>query len=638
MTDTSSFRLYLDTEYDVEPWPFAAAWRATLADLPAHLPGGVEDFSLFLPEDHYNRAHGPLARERSAVRTEMAVYRDGDALVVLLRMWPGTPLPLRYAPPQEDGAGIMLMADRQSDRALYVGVDPRSRIAGLLWRGLQPDSSDTRELCEAAAPGTFDAASVVGPEGGWTAGFYVPLASVPERDPNGRTLAFTAGRIWGETAEASCWATSITWAPRPEEMGTLHLGPRPEAAAPRLHRADLTYDAEAEQGELNFTIANVPSGKTAPVTVTINSQATHHDATGVVRQSFTPEDGTNDLVVKVGEQRSLRIPFEKWSGHQLFPKYASPHPLPALDDLQGRFQHWHEGKEKIYVAPGTWANYSAEHYGLDHHCAFVMEPYALASLYLQRAPVYLERVQESCERILQAQQANGCLLCYHFSDNPQPFEGGAFAQGSASEALCLGYRICGDQRYLDAASLAAEAYALYRLENNTNYMAFVLSHLAELYELTGEQRHLDRALWYAQYGVLRGMNPSGAYPGHNYYTAYGNITLKGLAKLLRVLPPSQDGYPLLKERVLRFTNQILARQRVNGLFDGLNRMYFGYQHTVAGLFEVARALPEVADSLAPVLAAMVEARPNAGAYEPEGLDLALTARFLREKAAAVNEP
>ena len=98
----------------------------------------------------------------------------------------------------------------------------------------------------------------------------------------------------------------------------------------------------------------------------------------------------------------------------------------------------------------------------------------------------------------------------------------------------------GDERYLDAAKRAADAYGLYSLECNTNYMAFVLWHLSELFQLTGEAKHLERALWYTKHAILRGMTPSGAQPGHNYYSAYGNITLKGLAKLLRVLPAAHD--------------------------------------------------------------------------------------------------
>ena len=163
-------------------------------------------------------------------------------------------------------------------------------------------------------------------------------------------------------------------------------------------------------------------------------------------------------------------------------------------------------------------------------------------------------------------------------------------------------------------------------------MAFVLWHLSELFELTGEPEHLHRAVWYAQYGIIRGMNPSGIHPGHNYYSAYGNITLKGLAKLLRLLPPAHPFYPVLKERTLRFTNQMLARQRVNGLFDGLNRMYYGYQHSLPGLFEVMRALPETVPDLEPVLIAMLNAAPRF-LYQPEGLDIVFMARHMQEKAA-----
>jgi hypothetical protein len=404
---------------------------------------------------------------------------------------------------------------------------------------------------------------------------------------------------------------------------------------PYLRRADLQYDAEVESGELTLTMGGLAAGETARVKVTLNTHATSLDTrfdgvAGTVALPWALEDGSNYLMVKVGDARTVTFDCEKWSGHRLFPKYPFADPLPDMASLQAQFVTWHTHKEAIYVEPGIWSNLIMKAYGYDHNCAFIMEPYAYACLYLDRQPIYEQRVREACDRLVREQSPSGVFLCYHFSANPQPFEGGAFGHGSASEALCLGYRVLGDPRYLEASRRAADAYPLYALENNTNYMAFVLWHLAELSELTGETSYLDVAAWYAQYGIIRGMNPSGTHPGHNYYSAYGNITLKGLAKLIRLLPDSHPFHPVLKERILRFTNQMLARQRVNGLFDGHNRMYYGYQHTLPGLFEVARALPETASVLEPVLVAMLNAQP-AFDYKQEGLDLTLMARYIMEK-------
>jgi len=63
------------------------------------------------------------------------------------------------------------------------------------------------------------------------------------------------------------------------------------------------------------------------------------------------------------------------------------------------------------------------------------------------------------------------------------------------------------------------------------------------------------------------------------------------AKLLCVVPAGPPFRPRLTERVVRYANQVLSRQLPDGLFEGRNRMYFGYRDLVPGLFEAARALP-----------------------------------------------
>ncbi|HOS44659.1 MAG TPA: hypothetical protein PK794_13300, partial [Armatimonadota bacterium] len=478
MSDVTRFRLYQDTHYAVTPWPFAEDWRAVVASLPTDLPNGTADFAQFCPDDHYNRAHGPMAHAHSAVRSEMAVYRDGDALIVLMRLWDGAPLPERRATRNGDGANVLLMADANADEALYVGIDPDGNSLALRWNGLRPDSSDTTMGTPPAPAGCHQAAACRG-DGCWAAGFRVPLAAIPGVTGAPDTVAFTCGRLWGEDFEHSAWATSLVWAPQPAEMGTLHLGAWQRPERPYLRRADLAYDAEAETGELTFSVGGLADGETAAVQVTLNTHATPLDGAGdTVTLPWAPEDGDNALMVKVGEGRTVVFDCEKWSGHRLFPKYPSADPLPEIVALMAHFHAWHE---RQYVAPGTWANLVMKAYGYDHNCAFVMEPYAYACRYLDRRPIYAQRVREACDRLVREQSPDGVFLCYHFSADPRPFEGGAFGHGSASEALCLGYRVIGDDRYLEATRRAAAAYDRYALENNTNYMAFVLWHLAELH-------------------------------------------------------------------------------------------------------------------------------------------------------------
>ena len=100
----------------------------------------------------------------------------------------------------------------------------------------------------------------------------------------------------------------------------------------------------------------------------------------------------------------------------------------------------------------------------------------------------------------------------------------------------------------------------------------------------------------------------------------------GEALLLGVLPPEHPYRCELRERTLRFANQVVARQQESGLFAGRNRKYLGYHHLVPGLFHVARACPDQAAALAPALAAMARAACAKTDADPgTGLTLALAA-------------
>ncbi len=108
-----------------------------------------------------------------------------------------------------------------------------------------------------------------------------------------------------------------------------------------------------------------------------------------------------------------------------------------------------------------------------------------------------------------------------------------------------------------------------------------------------------------------------------------------MARLLQALPPEHEFYPVLRDKVIRYTNQILSRQQPSGLFAGRNRKYVGFHHPVPGLFFVAAALPELAADLEPALAAMVRAviderDPDRGrdTSSDAGLALALAARYI----------
>ena len=204
-----------------------------------------------------------------------------------------------------------------------------------------------------------------------------------------------------------------------------------------------------------------------------------------------------------------------------------------------------------------------------------MLPYYYACRYLDVDPVYTLRIRETCERMLHHQQPAGWFPCFCADDSgvvrmPELGEGGAFTNGSVGEGLALAATLLEEPRWLEAAIRAAD-YSWYRWETNQNYAAFALWHLATLQSCAPRDEWLARGCYYARHFVARDIGLHGAQTGHNFYSGYGNITLKGLARLLQMLPPDHDYRAQLKHQVIRFTNQLLSRQQPSGLFAGRNR-------------------------------------------------------------------
>jgi hypothetical protein len=398
-----------------------------------------------------------------------------------------------------------------------------------------------------------------------------------------------------------------------------------------VHRIDVAYDLQAEAGD--FTIAwNGPTteaglkpyktggyaGYIDKYTLALNGE----ERTGAIAERTVDRlplaDGWNRLEVMTDFRSPQVVMFQHLPGDRIVLPARVPafRGRPPVSEMRRTFRAWHDSMENQYLGGGTWGSKSSPVHCLCHCGVFNIEPYIIACQHLEDRPVYRQRIRECCERVLAAQQPAGWFPCHCANVNdrnlPKPFEGGAFTHGSVSEALLLAYDVIKDVRYLDAARRAVPAYDLYLWEDNQNYAAFALWHLAEQYEREPKPDTLKRAVYYASNYAARGMDLSGAQDGHNYYTGYSYITLKGLAKLLKVLPRKHPYYPQLRHVVVRSTNQALARQQASGQFAGRNRKYLGYHHSVPGLFYAAAALPDLATAMAPALRAMYEGQ-KAGA-------------------------
>jgi hypothetical protein len=673
---TEQWNLYLDCTAQATPWPWAGKTFADLtgADL-ASLPEVTRDFLRYSPTDgpiDRVQVPGNLPREEPVCRTSLAFVHDTDHLYVfIMAERPGKPVPELADCPNEDFS--VVIPSRCAGRGLYFGMNQAGESIGCsqIWDPDIPfDESDSpMGFSKIADEG------VAGPSGwrsGRLDGMYVGrlitlsngCAACFQIDRSlfsgvldGNSLRISAARVCYATGEWVSWGAPIIWSARHDLHGAVRFVESAQTPAlPVLSRLDLAYVPENKTAELQARWVGVDGkgferlqqgnykGYADKVTFALNGREVTVPLAASTRVPFVLPDGWNRLEVMTAAQPVQELSFQKMSGKVIQSALVSEGAMPSLTELRDAFVRWHEGHEKNYAGDGIWGEKTrtagARPHCLCHAGIFHLEPYLVASRVLGRQPDYDQRIRETCARMLAEQRPGGWFPCYCSANtrDPELGDGGAFTNGSVGEGLVLAAELLGEKAWLVAAERAAD-YAWYRWECNQNYAAFALWHLAALIERNQQARWLDRALYLARNFVVRDIGLSGAQGGHNYFSAYGNITLKGMARLLSVLPAGHDFHNELKDKTIRFANQILSRQQPSGLFAGRNRKYLGYHHPVPGLFFVAEAIPEQAKRLELALAAMTRAMIQGGREDASrkvdsdsGLVLALAMKSLHRQA------
>ena len=668
--DRERWILYLDTTCQAGRWPWGRkSWAALTAADIARLPGTVDDFGDCSPADgNVDMCHVPpdLPRRTPVCATRLAVCHDAKFLYVFqVHVRPTRPIPELADVEREDFSLAIQLGGHQ--RGLYFGMNENGEHIGCVqvWDpDLQPPTAAEDYpwtlLQKRAGVGPANSAAgilsakeygarLIRGTGVLTAAWRLPRALLASGF-DGNRLRLSSARFCHRTGETVCWGSAIMWSPRVDRMGTVELvGAVAPPRLPQLRRVDVVYDFARERGEFEALWSGPASAAALKpfrvgayadfvnkYTVALNGREVTAPLAPVARDAFDVPDGWNRLEYLSAFGPARVISFEKVSSQRVVvPAFVRPAALPTAAAIRRDFARWHRRHDRRYHPPGAWDK-APDETCLCHGGVFHMLPYALACLHLDRRDVYVRRVRETCERMLAAQHAEGWYPCGCASDRlqrkPARFEGGAFANGSVGEAVLLGHRVLRDPRLLASARRAAAAYRWYPWEKNQNYCAFALWHLAELCEQEPTAKSLKRAVYYARHFASRDIGLLGAQDGHNFYTGYADITLKGLARLYRILPASHPFRPVLRRRILRFANQTLARLQPDGLSAGRNRRYLGYRHLSPGLFEVARALPETRPALKPVLALMYRTAQRLSAKEQRddesiGAVLALMARY-----------
>ena len=655
------WNLFLNLELHSTPWPwpgkaFDSISPADILDCHADSAMGTTDFLRYSPTDGITDwPQVPLLpREAPVCRTRLVVHHDATHLFVFIHAEPPSNPILELAGCLNEDYCVAVPSPLP-EWGFYFGMNQEGEHIGCtqIW------NSDVVKALSGKAPDATGDSGVMGWPGQSLAGRYdacvLPAAAggriacfCIERSLIGAeaSVVLSVGRTCYATGEWVSWGAPIAWSPRYDAHGRVRFAESPDVPDRLcLRRLDMRYAPESETavfeehwtGTDETTMAPFRTGQfnawADKTSFALNGIEKTVPLAPLAEAEFAVPDGWNRLEVMSPCLPVFTVPFEKVSGRVPAPSSRLEHvEMPQADAVRAAFERWHAHQENLYQGQGVWPWGSRKQTCLCHGGVFNIEPYLLAAEPL-RQPIHEQRIRECCERALTQQKPEGWFPCTCSANTREPElgDGGAFTNGSVAEALALASTRLDEQAWLDAAKRAAD-YSWYRWENNQNYAAFVLWNLAALHELEPDAGWLDAALYLARNFVIRDIGPGGAQGGHNYFTGYANITLKGMARLLSVLPAAHPFHPMLKNKMLRFANQILTRQQPNGMFAARNRKFLGYQHPVPGLFFVAEALPEMAGRLAPALAAMTRAVIDQGTCDPEsGLVLAMASRMIQQQ-------
>lgn len=235
---------------------------------------------------------------------------------------------------------------------------------------------------------------------------------------------------------------------------------------------------------------------------------------------------------------------------------------PLQTQVSKAFQAAHEISEALYLGGGIWAGEAP--IPLIRFTSRRVIGYACAYRVLAN-PVYLTRAREGLEYLLREQKPSGTFVWYYRStrgiDNQND---GLYETAIAGCALVEGYRLLGDVRYLLASEKAARWVMACPISPNTNYNMFAVWHLAALYRETQKSDYLEAAVYRTKEGGIPGQFASGGWPGHNSWSWYHGIIVRGMAELYNVLSVDHPFRIELQPSLMTAINRLIREQDITG--------------------------------------------------------------------------
>lgn len=225
---------------------------------------------------------------------------------------------------------------------------------------------------------------------------------------------------------------------------------------------------------------------------------------------------------------------------------------PSLSEIQNKFALMHNQLELIYQGNGYW-------YGTSFQARWsgrIALGYMSANK-VTGEEIYATRAREALDFLLAGQGTNG----------PEGYwDDFGYETGIGLAAMVEGYKLFGDDRYLNSALAAGDAIIRENLNLHTNYGAFAGWGLAKLYGLTRDTQYLDKAVELAQNSIAN-QNEEGYWPGdHSGKFNYHMIYTRFFLELCKQIPIENTFTTTLYDSISRAVNWMINMQMSNGDF------------------------------------------------------------------------
>jgi len=408
---------------------------------------------------------------------------------------------------------------------------------------------------------------------------------------DGSTLRMSISHADLNAIEAVAWGAYQIWDTRADDMATARLVKElTPLDAPRVRRVDLHYAPYAEWGALRVHIdrpfgeddtpkTSDPAFAAAPMNnlgLTFNEISQSRTMRPLIDWLVDIPDGHSRVRLSHSGGAAVQFGLEKWSGRKIRASPIARAAEPFTDaEIAERI------KKDCDAILAEQAERRAQGAARPYRVLMMRKAAALGRAYKygNADPRILDALRDEADHAITLQREDGTFSGFHLEGRPNKkavrWAGGAYDSGPAGELWTVAAWVLGDAKYLEASRRLVKAYATYRIEFNHNFSAIGLYHLAAHYRLTREAEALEHALHYAQTSAAVDILPLGFQAGHNYYSVYGCLTLRGMAQLCSVLPREHPYRDTLRELCIRMTNQMITRLQPSGLVDARNRHHIG---------------------------------------------------------------